>query len=274
MYVPELYLNVNTIQRTPNLLALELAQGSFRKSPTPDQQFVDLGCGTGDFTRQELLPRCQPCRRIVATDVSQEMVRFAERSFSHPQIEYDVYDFRDDASKIVRKYGRFDRAYSFFALHYAEDLVSALRNVADLMTDDGECLLVFAARIPGYAVWRKVVQMDRWKSYAEICERFIPKSQDFKDKEACVSYMLATLESANLKARICEVVTEVRSATNLERLLEVNIALNPVLPLVPEESRSEFKADLEEVVGKFWTEKDPQDPQYHVDTFVIHAGKI
>ncbi|KAM7315832.1 putative acid methyltransferase [Ixodes scapularis] len=171
MYVPELYLNVNTIQRTPNLLALELAQGSFRKSPTPDQQFVDLGCGTGDFTRQELLPRCQPCRRIVATDVSQEMVRFAERSFSHPQIEYDVYDFRDDASKIVGKYGRFDRAYSFFALHYAEDLVSALRNVADLMTDDGECLLVFAARIPGYAVWRKVVQMDRWKSYAEPAPR-------------------------------------------------------------------------------------------------------
>ncbi|CAN7944454.1 unnamed protein product, partial [Ixodes pacificus] len=176
-----------------------------RKVSTLDQQFVDLGCGTGDFIHQELLPRCQPCRRVVASDISQEMVRFAKRSFLHPQNEYDVYDFRDDASKIVGKYGRFDRAYSFFALHYAEDLVSALRNIADSMTDDGECLLVFAALIPGYAVWRKVVQMDRWKSYAEfflahICELFIPKNQDLEGKAACVSHTLATLESAKLRA--------------------------------------------------------------------------
>ncbi|CAN7985357.1 unnamed protein product, partial [Ixodes pacificus] len=171
--VPELYIDVNAMQRMANIKGLELtSKPSFLRYPKEDQQILELGCGTGDFTRQELLPRCQPCRRIVATDVSGEMVRFARQNFPHPQIEHHVHDLRDGASKLVEKYGEFDRVYSFFALHYAQDQATALRNVSDLMTENGECLLVFVARIPGYDIWRRVLRMDRWKSYAEV-SRFL-----------------------------------------------------------------------------------------------------
>ncbi|KAG0420850.1 hypothetical protein HPB47_003234 [Ixodes persulcatus] len=165
---PELYVKANALQRTVNIRALELLQPSFRDKPDADQQqFMDLGCGTGDFTLRELLPRCQPCRRIVAMDVAKEMVRYARENYPHPQIEYEVYDIADDALGLVKSYGKFDRVYSFFVLHWVKDQVTAFGHISDLMTSGGECLLTIVARWTGYEIWRRIVRMDRWKSYAQ-----------------------------------------------------------------------------------------------------------
>ncbi|CAN8007522.1 unnamed protein product, partial [Ixodes pacificus] len=111
----------NDFQRTLNIRTLERMGTSFKSRPNTGQQFMDIGCGTGDFTRQELLPRCQPCRRIVATDIGESVVRFARENFSHPQIEYQAHDISKDVSGLVRKYGQFNRVYSFFALHWVKD---------------------------------------------------------------------------------------------------------------------------------------------------------
>ncbi|KAG0426852.1 hypothetical protein HPB47_026034 [Ixodes persulcatus] len=167
-FFPELYVKANALQRTLNIRALELLQSCFRDKPNSgQQQFMDLGCGTGDFTRQELLPRCQPCRRIVATDVAKEMVRYARGNYPHPQIEYEVYDIADDASGLVKSYGKFDRVYSFFVLNWVKDQVTAFGHISDLMTSGGECLLTIAARWTGFEIWRRIVRMDRWKSFAQ-----------------------------------------------------------------------------------------------------------
>ncbi|KAM7298893.1 putative acid methyltransferase [Ixodes scapularis] len=152
----ELYIGANAMQRAAIIKALELTtKSSFVRISREDQQILELGCGSGNFTRQDLLPRCQPCRRIVATDVSEEMVHFARQNFPHPQMEHDGHDLRAGASKLVKKYGEFDRVYSFFAVHYAQDQASALRNVSYPMTVDRERLLVFVARIPGFDIWRR-----------------------------------------------------------------------------------------------------------------------
>ncbi|CAN8005878.1 unnamed protein product [Ixodes pacificus] len=165
---PQLYIKANNYQRSTNIKVLDSLQISFATKPNPSQQFIDLGCGTGDFTLQELLPRCQPCRRIVATDVSRDMVEYAKENFAHAQIAYEVHEVGSDISGLVEKYGKFDRVYSFYVLHWVQDLTAALRNVADLMTDEGECLLVFPARLGLYRIWRKLVEMDRWKPYKGV----------------------------------------------------------------------------------------------------------
>ncbi|CAN8005796.1 unnamed protein product, partial [Ixodes pacificus] len=163
-----LYANSHNFTQIVNIKVLDLFQMSFGRRPTASQQFIDLGCGPGDITREELLPRCQPCRRIVATDVSREMIEYAEKHFAHPQITYEVHDVASDISGLVQKYGKFERVYSFFALHWARDLTAAFRNVAGLMTDDGECLLVVSARAILFRVWRRIVELDRWKKYKEV----------------------------------------------------------------------------------------------------------
>ncbi|CAN7937857.1 unnamed protein product [Ixodes hexagonus] len=166
--IPECYASANVLQRTASTEAFELLRRSTRSVSRPDEQILDVGCGTGDFTREQLLPRCQPCRRIVATDVSESMVRYAKERFGHPQIAYEVHGIEEDISGLLSKYGKFDRVYSFYTLHWVKDQKVALRNIADLMTDDGEAFLLFPGRWAGYDAWRKIVQMNRWKPYQEV----------------------------------------------------------------------------------------------------------
>ncbi|CAN8020790.1 unnamed protein product [Ixodes persulcatus] len=272
--VPEAYIKANKLQRDLSIKSLDLLQMAFGSVPNSSQQFIDLGCGTGDFTRQELLPRCQPCGMMVATDVSPGMVKYAKENFAHPQIAYEVHDIESDVSGLVKKYGKFERVYSFFALNWVEDLAAALRNVAALMTDEGECLLVFGARTPFFVVWRKIVQLDRWKPYKRVIEHFIPPSQDIEDKSALTPYMLGILESANLKPRTCDVISHDIIDRGVDEFIQVELSTDPIAPLLSKESKNLFKNDMTEIIRKMWSEKPAGGSYYLLDFFLVHASKI
>ncbi|XP_040066413.1 juvenile hormone acid O-methyltransferase-like [Ixodes scapularis] len=273
MFIPEVYVMANDFQRTLNIRTLERLGTSFKSRPNTGQQFMDIGCGTGDFTRQELLPRCQPCRRIVATDISESMVGFARENFAHPQIEYQVHDISKDVSGLVRKYGQFNRVYSFFTLHWVKDHVTAFRNMSDLMTSGGECMLFFVARSTNLEMWRRTCLMDQWKAYREICEKFIPDRQDSEDHASLISYMLDILKTVNLKRHTCEILTKASLAEDLEEIIRTTIAVLPFLPLLPVESRASYKDDMENVIRSYWKQSNGGDPHYYTDMFVVHAGK-
>ncbi|KAG0417617.1 hypothetical protein HPB47_005467 [Ixodes persulcatus] len=167
-FVPVQYAEGHSFQSASNSMTLHLFQPCFTRVPDANQQFLDIGCGTGDFTLQGLLPRCQPCRRIVAVDSSQMMIQHAQEKFAHPQITYDFLDIREDVSEFIKKYGQFDRVYSFYVLHWAKDQYTAFKNISDLMTPEGECLQMFGARLPAYDIWRRIVKKDRWTYYEEV----------------------------------------------------------------------------------------------------------
>ncbi|XP_040070869.1 juvenile hormone acid O-methyltransferase-like [Ixodes scapularis] len=272
--VPEAYIKANKFQRDLNIKSLDSMQMAFTTLPNRNQQFIDLGCGTGDFTRQELLPRCQPCGIMVATDVSPGMLKYAKENFAHSQIAHEVHDIEGDVSGLVKKYGKFERVYSFFALNWAEDLGAALRNVAALMTDDGECLLVFAARTSFFVVWRKIVELDRWKQYKGVIERFIPPSQDIGDRSALTPYMLGILERANLKPRTCEVISHDIIEGGVDEFIQVELSTDPVAPLLSKELKTLFKTDMTEIILKMWSEEPAGNPDHLLDIFLVHASKI
>ncbi|CAN7996017.1 unnamed protein product, partial [Ixodes pacificus] len=140
---PDEYVVNNEMQREKSIHALELLEGSFGSVDTSDYQFLDVGCGPGDFTRDCLLPRCPPCRRIMAVDASEDMVQNAQEHFAHPKICYDVLDIGSkDVFDFVERHGEFDRVYSFFCLHWMTDQETVLKNVAKLMKPGGGCLLL------------------------------------------------------------------------------------------------------------------------------------
>ncbi|KAL1481132.1 hypothetical protein MTO96_050433 [Rhipicephalus appendiculatus] len=94
-YNSKLYADNDDIQRNLNLQALDLFHLAFAPAyNTKNQQFLDIGCGTGDFTRDWLLPRCPPCRRLVAVDASEEMLSYARVNSAHPDIEYELPEHR------------------------------------------------------------------------------------------------------------------------------------------------------------------------------------
>ncbi|CAN7942918.1 unnamed protein product, partial [Ixodes hexagonus] len=165
---PELYAHADkegrhNIKRD----VLNLMEASFDTRADGDSQFLDIGCGVGAFTKSELLPRSLPCRRIVAADVSEDMLNYAKKHSSHPKIIYDLLDIGADVSEFVDKYGQFDRVYSFSCLNWTDQEV-AFKNISKLLTPGGECLVFYPARAPFLDWLLEVVRLQRWRSYSEV----------------------------------------------------------------------------------------------------------
>ncbi|KAG0431755.1 hypothetical protein HPB47_021496 [Ixodes persulcatus] len=93
------------------------------------------------------------------------MLNYAKRNYGHPDICYDVLDAASsDVSAFLNKYGKFDRIYSFYCLHWIRDQKAVFRNIGTLLKDDGECLLVFCAQFVLYEVWLEMTKAEEpWK---------------------------------------------------------------------------------------------------------------
>lgn len=167
-HATNLYVKHTEWPRQISLKVLSLLGMAFDHERDDNQNFLEIGCGPGDFTKEYLLPSCPPCRRIVAGDVSKDMLEYAKEHFSHPKILHEFLNIEEDVSQFVAKHGQFRRVYSFFCLHWMKDLAGSLRNISKLMSPDGECLVVFIARHPYYPLRRELFSMERWKVYRKV----------------------------------------------------------------------------------------------------------
>ncbi|KAH6923342.1 hypothetical protein HPB50_000427 [Hyalomma asiaticum] len=183
-YNSKLYASNDERQREMNLKVLDLFQMAFASKACDDHQFLDIGCGTGDFTRDWLLPRCQPCKRIVAVDASEDMLEYARQHCTDPRVQYDYLDIGDDVSDFAEKYGKFDRIYSFFCLNWVKDQARGMKNVSTLLTPGGECLLVFPAWSPTRMLWRKLAKLERWRKFSKAQPKEPPRPPQKKRKAA------------------------------------------------------------------------------------------
>ena len=73
---------------------------------------LDVGCGSGEFTRE--LASQLPHASIVGVDISEDMVRHAERANAHERVQYAVADLTNDDP--LRDH--FQVATSTMALHW------------------------------------------------------------------------------------------------------------------------------------------------------------
>ncbi len=73
------------------MVAQKLSRGLDDLGVTADETIVDVGCGTGNLTR-ELLNKLSPNGRIIAIDISNEMVQRAREKVSDPRVEWNVGD--------------------------------------------------------------------------------------------------------------------------------------------------------------------------------------
>ncbi|XP_040068528.1 juvenile hormone acid O-methyltransferase-like [Ixodes scapularis] len=171
--IPELYVKVTGVKWvSTSANVLRYVQGTFPSGSTGNQQFLDLGCGPGNITRDVLLPECPPCRRLVAVDSSEDMLRYARERFYHPKIVYDTLDIvSDDLSDFVGRYGLFDRVYALHLLNWLKDQKQALKNIAKLMKPGGEAVFTFSASAPQMRFRKKLVGIPRWSKYAKRAKK-------------------------------------------------------------------------------------------------------
>ncbi|KAH7935574.1 hypothetical protein HPB52_009960 [Rhipicephalus sanguineus] len=148
-----------------NLRALDVIRFT-QPAVGAEQQYIDVGCGPGSFTKEALLPRVLPeCRRLVAVDRCNKALDYARENFSHDLIMYDTLDVeRHNPESLTERYGAFDRVYSFLTFHYVADIAKAYSNVCKLLKHGGECLVLSVVKADAIEVWNEAYQMEEWNA--------------------------------------------------------------------------------------------------------------
>lgn len=100
-----------------------------------DERVLDVGCGDGRVTATMAarVPRGQVC----GVDVSHDMIAFAQRTHTAPNLDFAVCD----ALELSRLEGACDRITSFNALHWVQDHARVLRDMHGLLVDGGDAIL-------------------------------------------------------------------------------------------------------------------------------------
>ncbi|KAM7299720.1 juvenile hormone acid O-methyltransferase-like [Ixodes scapularis] len=270
---PDIYIVNNNPQRAFNLRILDLLQASF-VDDTKEQQFLDVGCGTGDFTRDHLLPRCTLLERMVAVDVSEDMVEYAKKNFAHPKISYDVLDISGDGvADFVERYGQFDRVYSFLSIQRTNNQEAVFKNIAELLKPGGGCLLLFGASSSGVRLNKTLATMDHWKKYRKVFENTIPPSGDLVSRDALLSYMLNLLKNAGLVPTTCELLQEPPSHSSLEEVTGFLMTVNCLSALVTKEEKPLLLKDVAEFTAKLWAGKEAGSSPLPCCMFLVRAHK-
>ncbi|KAH6923755.1 hypothetical protein HPB50_005949 [Hyalomma asiaticum] len=237
-FKPHQFVGDKRLSRRQSRWVLDFCQRVFSREPDETQQFLDVGCGIGDLTRDELLPRCLPCRRIVAVDVNSSYAKLDIAS------DEAVVEFLDE-------YGTFDRVYSFHALIWVRDQAKALKNVARLLKPRGECLLVFHASLHALDVNRSLVDMERWSKYRHLVEQVTPKTQDMNDEERR-EYISGLLAAAGLSPSILELpVCTAFDDYSFEALVDMYVAKSPLCGALSDTEKPQFYKDMADELRKF-----------------------
>ena len=94
------------------------------------KRILDLGCGFGEHCIEYVNAGAE---RVVGVDISEKMLEVARNENSDPKITY-LHMPMEDIGQIDEK---FDVVISSLAFHYVEDFAGVVRNVYNLMNDDG-----------------------------------------------------------------------------------------------------------------------------------------
>ncbi|XP_049798330.1 juvenile hormone acid O-methyltransferase-like [Schistocerca nitens] len=84
---------------------------------------LDVGCGPGDTTVLELLPRLPSGVRVVAADSSPDMLRKAASRFPESTVDFQLLDIGTPylRESEVWRVGPYSKLFSFFCLHWVPD---------------------------------------------------------------------------------------------------------------------------------------------------------
>lgn len=103
--------------------------------PKPSEIILDLGCGTGDLTKEISLSGA----RVIGVDNSADMI--AKAKIKYPELEFYQMDARDLKLDIL-----FDAIFSNAVLHWIPEKEIVIKKMYSLLNDNGRIVLEFGGK--------------------------------------------------------------------------------------------------------------------------------
>lgn len=142
VYDNSIFFNEYQEMRSQEINANNLIEIPIMKSIMPElngKTILDLGCGCGDMDKYFVE---KGAKKVLATDISENMIATAKQINTHKNIEYQVLKM-ENLNTLNEK---FDIVYSSLAFHYIEDFNKLLNDIYNILTPNG--LLIFSQESP------------------------------------------------------------------------------------------------------------------------------
>ncbi|XP_045447625.1 juvenile hormone acid O-methyltransferase-like [Melitaea cinxia] len=127
------------------------------------------------------------------------MVKYANEHYANDHTSFMVLDIEGDLPNELR--GNFDHAFSFYAMHWIQNQEVGFRNIYDLLSEGGECFLVFMGQWPMFDVYRTLSRSTKWKLWMEDVERFISPYHDCQEPEKKVKQLMTSIGFTSVEVK-------------------------------------------------------------------------
>lgn len=125
---------------------------------------LDIGCAGGDVTNDFIVPMLPASfTRVVGVDINENMLRFANETYANSKVSFTKLDIGNDISEFLKQNQPFDHVTSFLCLHLIPDQRTAMKNIYDLLTPQGDCLLYIIAEQRLFDMYYSLY--GKWKQY-------------------------------------------------------------------------------------------------------------
>lgn len=197
-----LYQRANPMQRNDAKQMIETFSNQFKWRPDGEDSLLDIGCGSGDVTIDFILPVLPPkFKRLVGADISDGMLDYARQSYQHSKIVFEKLDVGAPLESNTWE-DPFDHVTSFYCLHWVRDQRQAISNIYNLLSTEGDCLLVYLASHPYFEVTKRLSKTKRWASY--LTDIFYPPYQFSGNPIDELTKLLETTGFAEFSVQVVE----------------------------------------------------------------------
>ncbi|CAM1328874.1 Uncharacterised protein r2_g3801 [Pycnogonum litorale] len=248
------------------------------------QVILDVGSGPGTITKGTLYPviKRYGISEIIGVDTD-DMVEYASKNNSTDVIHFKKGNIEVASSLPSDWIGKFDKAFSFFAIQDVISMREAFNNVNRLLKEGGEIGFLLASSVPLTDVQPLLSRNPKWRPFLEGEIRITCGNEIFCTSDI-VSSFTRLLEQCGLEPRLVEEIDYFKNFENMEDYIDWMFAMDANQRLIPSEIRSEYKQDLYDLLvkvpfvdddGKVTEVRTPDNSHLHFKKLLhIHAVKM
>lgn len=126
-----------------------------------NETILDIGCGDGKIT--STIADLVPDGRVLATDISETMIHFAQENFSSVKnLNFEQLD-----ATLLDKQETFNVITSFFSLHWIKEKKTVLEAMVKALKKEGRIFILATinAHQPFIEAYKKTMQQPQWKPF-------------------------------------------------------------------------------------------------------------